>query len=233
MKLKYELFFCLLVFTLVSFLGFCHEPPNHLRNRLLLITGCSRSGTSFTTLFLQANGLQVEHEIDGRDGIVSWIMAVDSKTTPWETPWGPGSRDYRFKHIFHQVRNPLKTIASVSNEPFKAWKYITAYIPQIKMEDPPLVKAAKYWIYWNQKAEKKAEWTYRLEDIDKKVEEMSKRLGIPLNKELLAQIPKDTNTRHFTTQCTWTQLKTLLDADLYHKLTRLAKRYGYPTTDIK
>ena len=93
---------------------------NRLRNKTLLITGCARSGTTFITKFFQLNGYDMRHEREGHFGVVSWPMTADSK----RTPWGPGYDRYLFKHIFHQVRHPLKTIASAKNEPQRSWAFI-------------------------------------------------------------------------------------------------------------
>jgi len=202
-------------------------PKDKRESRLLLITGCARSGTMYTARFLQANGLHVEHELDAPDGTVSWIMAVDSPSKHWPCPWGPGPSGFRYKHIFHQVRDPLKSIASLSHEPKKAWDYICAYAPEIKMDDPPLVRAAKCWYYWNLKAEKKAQWTYKVEEMPQVVDKMARKLGVRLNPALLNSVPKDTNSRQYHTTCTWEDLRQILEPALYHKILKLAKHYGY------
>src|SRR5262249_4242348 len=75
------------------------HPPTKPVYKLLLITGCARSGTTFIADVLWHCGLQVYHEAPGRDGIVSWLMAARDV----KTPYGPAYYNYRFKHIFHQV----------------------------------------------------------------------------------------------------------------------------------
>lgn len=198
------------------------------KKRLVLITGCSRSGTLYMTKFLQMNGVQIAHENDAPHGTVSWCMAVDAD----ETPWGPGANLFKYTHTFHQVRHPLKAIASISNEPQKAWKFIAKHVPQLKIADPPLVKAAYYWVYWNLLAEKKADFTYRLEDLPKVLPALSAALKITLDPSLLSQVPKDFyNNRNYQTSCTWQDLKAVLDPAFYNKLVKLAKHYGYTTED--
>jgi hypothetical protein len=200
------------------------QPPNSfLKKRKLLITGCARSGTAYITKFLKINNLNVKHEIDGKYGIVSWLMAADS----YKAPFGPGANNFLFEHIFHQVRHPLKTIASASNEPSNSWRYIKKYIPQINKTDPKIVKAAKYWYYWNLLAEIKAEWTYRIEDIENQVDEMSLRLNVPLDSSLLEKIPKNANTRNYKDAYTWSDLKKAIDEELFYNIIEMATRYGY------
>lgn len=191
--------------------------------RLVLITGCSRSGTSYIAEYLRLNGVQVNHEHDAPQGIVSWTMAVDA---PW-TPWGPGSRGFYFKHVLHQVRHPLKAIGSIVNEEKKAWDFIESYMPQVKEHDPVLVRAVNYWIYWNLHAEKKAKFTYRIEDVEKALPKISKIVKKKLDPKLLKQVPKDTNTRHANRNYTWKDIENGIPPDLYRKLLWMTKHYGY------
>lgn len=195
------------------------------RKRFLLITGCARSGTTFTSKFFLECGLGIFHEAIGPHGSASWLMAVKTK----KCPWGDPNHRVSFQHIFHQVRDPLKVIASVyTAEPYESWKYICKHVPQIKMSDSKLLRSAKYWYYWNLKAERKAELTYRIEEIESVLDKMSRILKIPLDKSVLANIPKDINTRgnHYI-EVTWEKLADELPSDLYKKIRRMAKRYGY------
>jgi hypothetical protein len=198
----------------------------HRLVRELLITGCARSGTTYITYVLRNCGLNVDHEENAGYGIVSWPMAVDSSNSVW----GPPSNRYRFKHIFHQVRHPLKAIASATTEPTRSWAYICQHCKNIKMHDKPLVKAAKYWYYWNLLAEKKAEWTYRIEDIENALDEMSRRLSIPLSKKALGRISKKTNSRRHASY-TWKDIKAAINPKLYAKILEMARRYGYNVDD--
>lgn len=90
----------------------CLEDINHKNEHFLLITGCGRSGTTYISAVLQEFGLDVRHECYGADGICSWPMTVVDDDLPWK--WLPPGRnkDMKFTHILHQVRHPLKVIAS-------------------------------------------------------------------------------------------------------------------------
>lgn len=215
-----------LIFLFLLLLANSVEANQTLQKRYLLITGCGRSGTAYIQEFLSASGLGITHEKTmGDHGCVSWLLAADCD---W-APWGPLSKKYTFDHIFHQVRGPCKVIQSFYNHPpLATWKWIASVIPEIKLSDPPLTKAAKYWYYWNLMAESKAEWTYRIEDIDTVYQEMGRRLGMPLSGKVLKTIPKDKNTRGKPNRpITWQVLHDELDPDLYHKVRDLAIRYGY------
>lgn len=191
--------------------------------RYLLITGCARSGTMYINKVLQKCGLEVRHESVGETGIVSWLMAVPSK----RAPYGPGGNNFQFVHTFHQVRDPLRTIPSLCSEPAKSWAYICHHVPEISLNDKVFVRAAKYYYYWNKMAEEKSEWTYRVEDIDNVLPQMAERLGVALDSAVLASIPKDTHTRGRHPSCTWGQLQSVLEPELYQKLVEMVVRYGY------
>jgi len=197
-----------------------------------LITGCARSGTHFIAKVLKLHGLDVNHEGDARYGIVSWPMTVDTDRSPWG---GPGSNHYYFKHIFHQVRHPLKTIASVmSTEPRSSWNYICKAVPEIKLDDPSIVRAAQYWYYWNLIAESKADLTYRVEDAATALPELSRILGYTLDTAILNKVPADTGTRKPKPgNLTWLDLRRALDDDLYDKIVCLAGRYGYDVSEAE
>ena len=193
--------------------------------KLILVTGCGRSGTGYMCKFLKASGVLVLHEYMGKQGSVSWLMGAEVD----KAPWGPLSKNYKFKHIFHQVRDPVKVIQSFYNvPPLATWEWIQNILPQIKDTDPLLTKCAKYWIYWNKMVEEKAEWTYRIEDFDTDYVEMAKRLDLKFDKKVLSQIGKKNNTKGPPTRViTWEILKGELDTDTYHHLRKLARHYGY------
>lgn len=196
-----------------------------------LITGCARSGTHYIAKVFRLHGLEVSHEGDARYGIVSWTMAVDSD----HSPWGPAANNYYFKHIFHQVRHPLKTIASVmTTEPKRSWHFICKEVPDIKLKDPLIVRAAKYWYYWNLKAESKAEMTYRLEDASSALPEMSRILGYTFDTAFLNQVPSDAGARKRKPRhLTWLDLRKALNDSLYDKIICLAERYGYDVREAQ
>lgn len=179
-------------------------------------------------------GLDVGHESFGSAGIASWVMTVEAE----KTPWGPARNHLEFEHIFHQIRHPLKVISSAfMTEGVRSWGYIMSHLPEVHPEDPWLVKCAKFWYYWNLKAEALAEWTYRIEDLPDLWEEFEARLGLSLNPRGLSLIPKNLNDRHkkppsrktniTLTDFTWEDLEKALDPDLYQKIRNLAAKYHY------
>lgn len=196
---------------------------------MLLVVGCARSGTTYISKVLKKSGLRIGHEKMSRDGISTCELVGNPKEGYWQGRWGIFPERYRFSHIFHQVRNPLHVISSTYvTEDLDSWYFIMKYIPEIHMQDSHLVKCAKYWYYWNVKAEKIAEWTYRIEDFEEKREEFENRLGRKISQDALDKTAKNTNGRKtFTRQFTWEDLRKELDPGFYQKIRELAQKYGY------
>ncbi|HLB52617.1 MAG TPA: hypothetical protein VJK48_02775 [Chlamydiales bacterium] len=216
-----------LIFSLILLIaGAISFNAYRKEEKKLLIIGCARSGTLYISKVLKACGLHIRHEKMGKEGMSTCDFVVDPKIGRWNLK----PDDFHFAHIFHQVRDPLQVISSTyRTEDIHSWHFIIQHMPEITIQDPHLVKCAKYWYYWNLAAEKKAEWTYRLEDLDEKWDEFQTRLGMHLPHDALLQVPKNTNSwakenRH---EFTWEDLKVALDRELYSNIIQLAKRYGY------
>lgn len=204
-------------------------PKKGVPQEFLLITGCARSGTLYITEVLKFSGLDIGHECFGKDGCCSWTMAVDSD----RSPYGPPTNSTYFIHTFHQVRNPLLVISSVyTTEPQESWEFICGKISEMHCDDTHLMRCAKYWYYWNLAAEKKAEWTYKIEDLDAVYNEMSDRLNYWLDRDALEAVSRTTNHRgDYIHKFTWADLKKELPKELFNNIQKLAMRYGYPITD--
>ncbi len=205
--------------------------PSHKKHtKFLLITGCGRSGTGYITALMNMCGIQIGHERWGVHGSCSWPMAVDD---PY-SPWGPSAYDIHFEHVFHQVRNPLRQITSYySVAPKRSWDYIRQHVPEINDDDSHVVKCAKYWYYWNLLADQKAEYTYRVEDIERAFSHMSILLGFELDKTAIEKISKKTHTRPHYREFSWSDLENELPGDLLRSIRDLAKSYGYVDDELR
>ena len=200
---------------------------NSKKKKLLLITGCGRSGTTYICHLLRENDIVIGHETEGQDGTASWPMTIlDAKNIPW----GESAKDYKFHFIFHQVRNPIHTIASCLTLADSSWDFIKKYIP-IKPSDSKLLMAMRYWYYWNLLAEKISSFTYRIEDIDITLPQIIKRVGKgKFNVGSLKNTSRKINTREHI-------LITLKDLEkedsiLCNKIINLAKKYGYTDEEL-
>lgn len=203
------------------------DPPAKL-----LILGCGRSGTSYMAKLLATAGLDIFHERPGgSDGLVSWPMLFNSYS-----PWGPIEEYPEYQHTFHQVRNPLHVMTSWKvNLPDlnrDEWHFIRKHIPEMSESDSLLVHCAKYWYYWNKKIEERAEWRYRIEDIETVFPSFEEKLGVPLSGKALDQVPRDFNSwRPTIEKVTWKELREALPKELFNNLKSMAIRYGYPVND--
>ena len=187
-----------------------------------LITGCGRSGTKYIARLLSAAGLDIGYETMGKDGIASWLLAVDSTYRDY----GPSRRHFQFHTILHQTRDPLAAISSVQTIQASSWRYICRHIP-CSLDEPLLLRCAKYWRYWNLKAESAATWRYRIEDIEHVWDELCERLAIPADRAVLASMPRTINTRESKyRRIGWDDLAAL-DEKLCLSIKEQAARYGY------
>jgi hypothetical protein len=157
--------------------------------RLLLVTGCGRSGTKYISFVLRRLGLDVPHERLGRDGVSGWTLAGP----PAGRPYGPEGM-VRFVHVFHQVRHPLHAIASATTFGADSWGYICANTV-CSAAEPILVRAARYWLVWNERVERIATWRYRIEALPEEFAEFCGRLGRDVDPSALSRVPTDVNTR--------------------------------------
>lgn len=218
-----RMFYIAIVLAGSSYWGYHKVYKKRIVHRELLITGCARSGTAYISNILQECGLKIGHEKTQKDGVSSWVMCINTKHVPWAVD---SRRRLQFTHIFHQVRDPLKVISSVQTEGMPSWKYIIKHIPEIKWEDSQIVKCAKYWYYWNLKAEQQAEWTYRVEALEQVWDEFCSRLERKLDRSKIMHVPRNVNARSHT-DISWEDLKLELDPVLYQKIRELAQKYGY------
>jgi hypothetical protein len=160
--------------------------------KLLLVTGAGRSGTKYVCFVLRRLGLDVRHERIGRDGIASWCMAVDADRAPWGVPRSA----YEFTNVFHQVRHPLAAIASCTTFKDESWRFIRESVG-CTPDESVLLRAAQYWLLWNERAEAGATWRYRIEDLPIVFPEFCERLGVEADSSVLERVPTDVNTRRF------------------------------------
>jgi hypothetical protein len=158
----------------------------------VLVTGAGRSGTKYICFVLKRLGLDVQHERMGHDGIASWCMAVDTARSPWGVPRSA----YDFAHVLHQVRHPLATISSCTTFKDESWRFICEQV-ECSADDSVLLRAAKYWLLWNERAEEGATWRLRVEDLPLVFPELCERLGVDVDPSVLDCVPTDVNTRAF------------------------------------
>lgn len=171
--------------------------------RKLLVTGCARSGTLYTTKVLRAIGLRVGHEYTDEDGTVSHFFGTTMNLEyPLDLTRGPRGRvvhqgerpsDFEFEQVFHQVRDPRKVIASLrftTVDPYTLFKVSRINVHTMNH----LRRAVIYWVVWNEVIEKqrRVDLRYRIEDFSYVFPEILARLDLP--HVALPPVPTDTHT---------------------------------------
>ena len=204
---------------------------------MFLIIGCGRSGTKYISNLLRVSNLDVGHEVFGKDGVVSWEM------TPDDGGFSCGIRKEKgkenkcdFNVIIHQVRDPLKQIRSfltVSRGKMENgirspwWDYIGLYTSVIPTLGPTLHNCMKYYYEWNKIAENRADWRFRIENIDKVYDKLCYKLNITPNFEILSNLSRTLNERRKVGNLlTWDDLYNE-DDKLCEKIHFMANMYGY------
>lgn len=128
-----------------------------------VITGCSRSGTRYMSVLLTDIGCECHHDNTFLHplsfnfkwkmppyGGASWYIAPKLSKLPKDTI------------IFHQIRNPLKFIRSRMEKGRVSFYWVRKFM---RKPQHSINFYAKLWIKWNKMVEKKANLSYRIEDL--------------------------------------------------------------------
>ena len=185
---------------------------------MFLITGSGRSGTQYIARALCACGLNVGHEARGRDGIVSGFYAFKARHYPGKHP---NPRPH-FDIILHQVRHPLRAIASIQTG--KSWTWARQFAP-FQPRASLLNRACHVWLAFNEQAERISEWTYQIEALPDVWPEFTARLGFNAPYSAIAGIPRNTNARRHAA-ITWGDVERAAP-EIAANITAAARRYGY------
>lgn len=188
----------------------------------IAITGCGRSGTTFTSELFSRLGYKVGHERFLLHGISSWMLSSNQK----KVPWGPSRHDFSklYLPIVHQVRNPISTISSMHSLSATSWEFIGCELP-IHSSDSVLLKSMKYWYYWNLKSEEISEFTYQIEKIKERLPCILE-LGKFADPQGTFVYPNtNVNTRPHS-RIDWDLLESE-NEELTDKIRKMAMKYGY------
>jgi len=187
----------------------------------ILVTGCIRSGTAYTTAVLRNLGLDVMHEGSGKDGSVSAFLAKpDVELPPWH---GPAIDHYDL--VLHQVRHPVAVVASMRPSSGHFWAFVKRHA---SVRSASLLRRSmEYWLVWNRVAEARAQMTYRIEDAP--WDDICRLIGVEYNRDAVDRVATDTNSRQghpYYRALTWEDLD-VRDPALCLQIRQLARRYGY------
>ena len=189
---------------------------------MVLIRTCPKSGTQYCARWFRALGYNFAHEDLKKDGGVGWNMS-------FKGPGPPRCLDnyklqYKdFKHILHQVRNPLHTIQSLGGMDHLTINNVQKIIGPLPK--PRILRGAQFWLKWNQMCSNPAQFTYKVEDLKPNTEtthKIAKLMNFDPNQ--VKQMPKRLGGKHETRIIT---LNDITDTTLKNQIAELATQYGY------
>ena len=167
------------------------KQSNRKEFRKFKCIGHPRCGTCTVSKLLLKMGHKVGHESIDKDGISSWMLAVNEKSYPYgsiEMKSNSMIDKYYFANIIHVIRDPFKAIPSIilenkypkSNNSYNfrkehIKKCLNINLPYIKGDDKDnftllqeVELAIKTYIYWNKICEmNKPSVVIKIEDLGK------------------------------------------------------------------
>jgi hypothetical protein len=179
----------------------------------LAIIGCPRSGTRYITRVLRQLGVDVGHEKLRAAGTADWHLACNDLAA--------------FDLVLHQVRNPLRFVESLTTirRTTRHWLHLKKHLPRgCRLTGDWIADGAAVWYWWNGMAEKKARFTYRVDDLSVLLGTVLPLvLGRELTSDEVAKVravsPTVNSRRHPGRHCQW--------ASLPAQVRDMACRYGY------
>ena len=140
-----------------------------------LILAYPRSGTVYTAKIVKAHGIEFGHEDQNPENQIDGTISFLELNNTCE-----------FDVVLHQLRDPLKTISSATKVlvPRSCRRlYGLLNIDKADQKKSKLYRTMLTWLRFNERAEKVAEWRYRIEDIDEVYPELCRRLEIKPKKK--------------------------------------------------
>ncbi len=221
------------------------SPDSNETMHKVRVVGHPRCASAFVAASIQCFGLDLPHEKIGRDGICSWLNAVEEDPNP---PWGPAlSSDDTYQHTIGYVRDPASALPSivVENGNTKSFDFRRKHIfleTGIDLADwtRPLDRAIASYVYWMDIVKKRSPLlTLKVENLLDDIyqaRDVLVQVGFKLNPENFSSaknIPKSKNAT--ANKITMTGFKPSLDNmrmaetpdDLRQKLNEFCQEYGY------
>lgn len=172
------------------------------------IATCARSGSRYMYKVLKELGYNVGHEKWEEDGSVGYHLAAVQPD-----------------NCLHQVRHPLKQIASMLSH--RAWGFAEQ---AVTISNYDLLGCMQYWYKWNFLCESFCVWRYQIEKIDDVWDKILEHIGH--EKCDIPDVPRDTNkSKNAIKEVTWEDL--LSEDEAYtERILEMAKRYGYEVPEM-
>ncbi len=194
---------------------------------MILVTGTGRSGTHYTAIVMQKLGLDIPHEAIGKDGASSWkhIVSGTFEVKKKRVHRITEIKSEGFDRILHQVRTPLKVIASMQTFSSFTWDYMAKFI-EIDRDASMVKQAMQAYLYWNRLIEKKAQWRFQIEKLEEVFPQFCEKIGVaPQPFPTIEHKARDSRTKRYAL-LTWDDLSEI-DPALTEQLKEMSAEYGY------
>jgi len=192
---------------------------------VILIVALPRSGTKFiSTLFIE-HGLDVRHEVWGKDGIAWFGLASCCNFWRGFEFCPPETR--RRHPVVHQVRHPLGVIGSLATFSEEALRQIERSIPLRPANPHPLIRYMHVYLCYNRLAQGRACYTYRVENIRQEFDVLCRMAGFDATLKPDFITSEQTHARPHRA-VSWADLEKA-DASLASEVQAMAVGYGYTT----
>jgi hypothetical protein len=211
--------------------------------RLLLILGHPRCGSSYAARAASSFGLEIGHEMMGKHGMASWMFAVDDLVAPFGRGYGLAPMNCSFKMVIQHLRDPFDAAPSIMIENkvdpslvYRRQHILDAFGFDITRYENPLDRAVASYLFWNKIVElRKPKFVFRIEkDLDRLVLFLRKEFSntVPLQQNRRKIEKSNTFQEHFSrtgmskpvvADADWSKL----DETLAASLRQFCKIYGY------
>ena len=216
----------------------------HVDFRSILVVGHPRCGSGYMSALFKALGLDVKHEAMGRDGISSWMFAVDADSCPYgEDESARRKALSRFRHTVHHVRDPREAIPSIIRENLhspESYAFRRRFILEhcgvdLDALSSDLERAVASYVHWNRIIEQtRPDLRVRVEDAEQDLTDFARQRNlVPPGHRLAAPPPRDVNSNKAykgqryakpdAEELDWASL----DSELAALLRDCCERYGY------
>lgn len=130
---------------------------NHLFYRDFLIVGHPRCGTGFTAGLMGQMGLDIGHEANGKDGLSSWMFAVDGLAPYARAPVARRREALRWGKLIHAVRNIAEAAPSIMRDniyappsyAFRRARILEAFDLDLNTQPDNFSRAVVSYLRWN------------------------------------------------------------------------------------
>ena len=134
------------------------QHENHVLYRDLLLIGHPRCGSGYMSKLLGYFGLDVRHERMGKQGISSWMFAVEDERNPFALdPLSVSRKNTHFASVVHFVRDPRTAVPSILREnlnseksyAFRRKHILEAFGVDLDEAQSEVERALLSYLYWN------------------------------------------------------------------------------------